>query len=34
MVIVMLFFKGESLHWNHFAAFFLLVGAVWLVFMK
>ncbi len=27
-------FRGESLHWNHFAAFVCLVLAVYLVFMK
>ena len=38
LVIFVLFttllFKGESLHWNHFAAFGCLILAVWLVFMK
>ena len=29
-----LFFRGESLHWNHLAAFACLVMAVWFVFMK
>lgn len=29
-----LLFKGEVLHWNHFAAFFCLVLAVYFVFMK
>lgn len=29
-----LIFKGESLHWNHFAAFCCLVAAVYFVFMK
>lgn len=29
-----LMFKGESLHWNHFAAFACLVMAVYFVFMK
>lgn len=29
-----LFFRGESLHWNHLAAFVCLVMAVWFVFMK
>lgn len=29
-----LLFKGESLHWNHIAAFVCLVGAVYFVFMK
>lgn len=32
-VFVILFFKGESLHWNHFLAFCLLIVAVYLVFM-
>ena len=27
-------FKGESLHWNHFAAFICLVLAVYFVFLK
>ena len=27
-------FKGESLHWNHFAAFICLVLAVYFVFYK
>lgn len=27
-------FKGEALHWNHFAAFVCLVLAVYFVFMK
>ncbi len=29
-----IFFKGESLHWNHFAAFVCLVLAVYFVFCK
>ncbi|MGL5785424.1 MAG: DMT family protein [Bacteroidales bacterium] len=29
-----LVFKGESLQWNHFAAFGCLIGAVYFVFMK
>jgi hypothetical protein len=28
------FFKGESLQWNHFAAFGCLVAAVYFVFLK
>lgn len=32
-VFVILFFKGESLHWNHFVAFCLLILAVYFVFM-
>lgn len=27
-------FRGESLHWNHFAAFLCLIAAVYFVFMK
>lgn len=27
-------FQGQSLHWNHFAAFVCLVAAVYFVFMK
>ena len=33
-VVVSLLFKGESLHWNHLAAFVCLVMAVFFVFMK
>lgn len=33
-VFTVVFFRGESLHWNHFAAFLCLIAAVWLVFMK
>ena len=29
-----LLFKGESLHWNHLAAFLCLILAVYFVFMK
>ncbi len=29
-----LFFKGETLHWNHFAAFLCLIAAVYFAFMK
>ena len=29
-----IFFKGESLHWNHFAAFVCLVLAVYFMFCK
>lgn len=32
-LFTVVFFRGEALHWNHFAAFVLLVAAVWLVFM-
>lgn len=33
-VFTVVFFKGEALHWNHFAAFVCLILAVYLVFMK
>ena len=33
-LFVVVFFKGEALHWNHFAAFVCLVAAVFLVFLK
>ena len=33
-VVVSLLFKGESLHWNHLAAFVCRVMAVFFVFMK
>lgn len=33
-VFTTFFFKGESLQWNHFAAFVCLIGAVYFVFMK
>ena len=32
-VFTVVFFKGESLHWNHFLAFLLLIGAVYCVFL-
>ncbi|MDE5668775.1 MAG: DMT family protein [Duncaniella sp.] len=32
-VFTILFFRGETLHWNHFLAFCLLIIAVYLVFM-
>lgn len=28
------FFRGEPLHWNHFAAFLCLVAAVYFIFLK
>ncbi|MDE6556428.1 MAG: DMT family protein [Duncaniella sp.] len=31
-VFTVVFFKGESLHWNHFAAFVCLILAVYFVF--
>ena len=33
-LIVTLMFKGESLHWNHIAAFGCLIMAVFFVFLK
>ena len=33
-VIVTLMFKNEALQWNHFVAFFLLIMAVFSVFLK
>ncbi|MDE7496418.1 MAG: DMT family protein [Muribaculaceae bacterium] len=33
-VFTVVFFKGETLHWNHFAAFVCLILAVYFVFMK
>lgn len=32
-VFTVVLFKGESLHWNHLAAFGCLLAAVWFVFM-
>ena len=33
-VFTVVFFRGESLQWNHFAAFVCLILAVYFVFMK
>lgn len=33
-LFTVLFFRGESLHWNHFAAFVCLILAVYFVFME
>lgn len=33
-VFTVVFFRGEALHWNHFAAFVCLILAVWFVFME
>lgn len=33
-LFTVVFFKGEQLHWNHFAAFVCLIMAVYFVFMK
>lgn len=33
-LFTVVFFNGESLHWNHFAAFVCLILAIYFVFMK
>lgn len=33
-VIVALVFKGQSIQWNHIAAFFCIIAAVFFVFLK
>ena len=33
-VFIMLVFKGETIHWNHIAAFVCLILAVFFVFLK
>lgn len=33
-VIVNIIFQNQGLRWNHYAAFVLLIGAVYLVFLK
>ena len=33
-VIANILFQGQTLHWNHILAFFLIICAVYLVFMK
>ena len=33
-IFTVVFFKGESLHWNHFEAFLCLIAAVYFVFMR
>lgn len=33
-LFTVLFFKGEALQWNHFAAFLCLIAAVYFVFLK
>lgn len=33
-IFTVVFFRGESLQWNHFLAFGLIIAAVYLVFMK
>lgn len=34
VVFTTILFKGETLHWNHFAAFICLILAVYFVFLK
>jgi hypothetical protein len=33
-IIVSLVFKGEPIHWNHFAAFGCILAAVFFAFLK
>ena len=33
-IFTVVFFRGETLHWNHLAAFVCLIAAVYFVFMK
>ena len=33
-IFTVIFFNGETLHWNHFAAFACLILAVYFAFMK
>jgi uncharacterized protein (DUF486 family) len=33
-IIANIMFQGTHLHWNHILAFFLIICAVYLVFMK
>ena len=33
-LVAMVMFKGQALQWNHFAAFFCLIMAVFFVFLK
>ena len=33
-IFVVLFFKNEHLHWNHFVSFLLLIAAVFFAFLK
>ena len=32
-IFTIIFFKGESLHWNHFVAFILIICAVYFAFL-
>ena len=33
-VFTVVFFSGESLHWNHFVSFLCLIAAVWFAFLR
>jgi len=33
-IFTVVFFSGESLHWNHFVSFVCLIAAVWFAFLK
>ncbi len=33
-IFVVIFFKNEHLHWNHFVSFMLLIAAVFFAFLK
>lgn len=33
-IFVVVFFKNEQLHWNHFVSFMLLIAAVFFAFLK
>ncbi|MBO4871211.1 MAG: DMT family protein [Muribaculaceae bacterium] len=33
-IFVVIFFKNEHLHWNHFVSFLLLIAAVFFAFLK
>lgn len=34
MIFTLVFFRGETLQWNHYMAFLCLIAAVYFVFMK
>jgi len=33
-IFTVVFFSGETLHWNHFASFLCLIAAVWFAFLR
>jgi len=33
-IFTVVFFSGESLHWNHFVSFLCLIAAVWFAFLR